>query len=123
MAAIDTPDVIKLLREFGQRVALRGGNPSATDFVRCVSRSRPFLRQGRVQQAVGWLQSVKGGLPVFAATRRADCGGNPTAEVIGSTSSTHDPNPNPAAKDTGMERRGAEVGTDTSTHNPTGKKD
>ena len=27
MAAIDTPEVIKLLREFGQRVALRGGNP------------------------------------------------------------------------------------------------
>jgi DNA polymerase (family X) len=27
MAAIDTPEVIRLLREFGQRVALRGGNP------------------------------------------------------------------------------------------------
>ena len=27
VAAIDTPDVIKLLREFGQRAALRGGNP------------------------------------------------------------------------------------------------
>jgi DNA polymerase (family 10) len=27
MATIDTRDVIKLLREFGQRVALRGGNP------------------------------------------------------------------------------------------------
>lgn len=27
MPAIDTPEVIKLLREFGQRVALRGGNP------------------------------------------------------------------------------------------------
>jgi len=27
MAAIDTSEVIKLLREFGQRVALRGGNP------------------------------------------------------------------------------------------------
>jgi DNA polymerase (family 10) len=27
MAAIDTPEVMKLLREFGQRVALRGGNP------------------------------------------------------------------------------------------------
>jgi hypothetical protein len=50
-------------------------------------------------------------------------GGNPTAEGIGSTSSTHNPNPNPAAKDNGMERRGAEVGTDASTHNPTGKKD
>jgi DNA polymerase (family 10) len=27
MAAIDTPEVIKLLSEFGQRAALRGGNP------------------------------------------------------------------------------------------------
>jgi DNA polymerase (family 10) len=27
MSALDTPEVIKLLREFGQRVALRGGNP------------------------------------------------------------------------------------------------
>jgi DNA polymerase (family 10) len=27
MAAIDTPEVIKLLTEFGQRAALRGGNP------------------------------------------------------------------------------------------------
>jgi hypothetical protein len=27
MAVIDTPEVIELLREFGQRVALRGGNP------------------------------------------------------------------------------------------------
>ena len=27
MPAIDIPEVIKLLREFGQRVALRGGNP------------------------------------------------------------------------------------------------
>jgi DNA polymerase (family X) len=27
MAAIDTPEVIRLLREFGRRVALRGGNP------------------------------------------------------------------------------------------------
>jgi DNA polymerase (family 10) len=27
MSATDTPEVVKLLREFGQRVALRGGNP------------------------------------------------------------------------------------------------
>jgi DNA polymerase (family X) len=27
MAAIDNPEVIKLLSEFGQRAALRGGNP------------------------------------------------------------------------------------------------
>src|SRR5437763_16258647 len=52
-------------------------------------------------------------------------GGSPTAEGIGSTSSTHNPNPNPASKETGMENRGSAetMGTDTSTHNPTGKKD
>jgi hypothetical protein len=54
-------------------------------------------------------------------------GGAPTAEGIGSTSSTHNPNPNanPASKQTGMENRGSAetMGTDTSTHNPTGKKD
>ena len=58
-----------------------------------------------------------------AAPSTQGVGGSPTAEGIGSTSSTHNPNPNPAAKDTGMERRGTEVGTDSSTHNPTGKKD
>jgi hypothetical protein len=50
-------------------------------------------------------------------------GGSPTAEGIGNTSSTHNPNPNPASRQTGMENRGTEMGTDSSTHNPTGKKD
>jgi hypothetical protein len=52
-------------------------------------------------------------------------GGDPTAPGIGNTSSTHNPNPNPAAKETGMENRGSAetMGTDTSTHNPTGKKE
>jgi len=58
-----------------------------------------------------------------AAPSTQGVGGDPTAEGIGNTSSTHNPNPNPAAKDTGMVRRGTEVGTDSSTHNPTGKKD
>ena len=58
-----------------------------------------------------------------AAPSTQGVGGSPTEEGIGSTSSTHNPNPNPAAKETGMERRGADVGTDSSTHNPTGKKD
>ncbi len=50
-------------------------------------------------------------------------GGDPKAEGIGSTSSTHNPT-GPAPNTTGMENRtGSEVGTDTSTHNPTGKKD
>jgi hypothetical protein len=50
-------------------------------------------------------------------------GGDPTAEGIGNTSSTHNPNPNPASRQTGMENSGTEMGTDSSTHNPTGKKD
>jgi hypothetical protein len=47
-------------------------------------------------------------------------GTNPTAEGIGSTSSTHNPRPSPSDQ-TGMEKRkatGSEMGTDTSTHNP-----
>jgi hypothetical protein len=48
--------------------------------------------------------------------------GSPKAEGIGSTSSTH--NPNPSANATGMQNRaGTEIGSDTSTHNPAGKKD
>ena len=60
-----------------------------------------------------------------AAPSTQGVGGDPTAEGIGSTSSTHNPNPNPAAKETGMENRGSAetMGTDSSTHNPTGKKD
>jgi hypothetical protein len=49
--------------------------------------------------------------------------GTPGTPATGNTGSTHNSNSNPAAKETGMERRGADVGTDTSTHNPTGKKD
>ena len=60
-----------------------------------------------------------------AAPSTKGVGGDPTAEGIGNTSSTHNPNPNPASKQTGMENRGSAetMGTDTSTHNPTGKKD
>ena len=48
--------------------------------------------------------------------------GSPTAEGIGSTSSTH--NPKPSSNETGMENRSdTEMGSDTSTHNPAGKKD
>jgi hypothetical protein len=48
--------------------------------------------------------------------------GSPNAEGMGSTSSTH--NPNPSSNATGMENRtGTEMGNDTSTHNPAGKKD
>ena len=60
-----------------------------------------------------------------AAPSTKGVGGDPTAEGIGNTSSTHNPNPNPASKQTGMENRGSAetMGTDTSTHNPTGKKE
>ena len=62
-----------------------------------------------------------------AAPSTKGVGGDPTAEGIGNTSSTHNPNPNAnsASKQTGMENRGSAetMGTDTSTHNPTGKKE
>ena len=60
-----------------------------------------------------------------AAPSTQGVGGDPNAPGIGNTSSTHNPNPNPASKETGMENRGSAetMGTDTSTHNPTGKKE
>ena len=60
-----------------------------------------------------------------AAPSTQGVGGDPTAEGIGNTNSTHNPSPNPASKQTGMENRGSAetMGTDTSTHNPTGKKE
>lgn len=60
-----------------------------------------------------------------AAPSTKGVGGDPTAGGTGNTSSTHNPNPNsnPASRQTGMENRGTEMGTDSSTHNPTGKKE
>ena len=57
-----------------------------------------------------------------AAPSTKGVGDDPTAEGIGNTSSTHNPNPNQASKQTGMENRGSAetMGTDSSTHNPTG---
>ena len=49
---------------------------------------------------------------------------NPKAEGIGSTSSTHNPRPSSPGP-TGMEKgkaSGSEMGTDTSTHNPSEKR-
>ena len=49
---------------------------------------------------------------------------NPKAEGIGSTSSTHNPRPSSPGP-TGMEKgkaTGSEMGTDTSTHNPSEKR-
>ena len=49
---------------------------------------------------------------------------NPKAEGIGSTSSTHNPRPSSSGP-TGMEKgkaSGSEMGTDTSTHNPSEKR-
>jgi hypothetical protein len=57
---------------------------------------------------------------VSLAQTRNSGAADPTAEGIGSTSSTHNPRPSsPGA--TGMEKgkaTGSEMGTDTSTHNP-----
>jgi hypothetical protein len=61
---------------------------------------------------------------VTFAQRSTSSGANPTAEGIGSTSSTHNPRP-PSPGSTGMEKRkatGSEMGTDTSTHNPSEKR-
>jgi hypothetical protein len=63
------------------------------------------------QSTVSLAQSTSGGGPT---------GTNSTAEGIGNTSSTHNPNPSWSSQ-TGMENRkatGSEMGTDTSTHNP-----
>jgi DNA polymerase (family X) len=58
MAAIETPEVIKLLREFGQRVALRGGNPYRAKAYARAAESLGILtvplgeviRQGRLRE-------------------------------------------------------------------------
>jgi hypothetical protein len=62
------------------------------------------------------------GLSLAAETAAPSTKGVQGTPATGNTGSTHNPNPNAAAKETGMEPRGTEVGTD-STHNPTGKKD
>jgi len=61
MPAIDTPGVIRLLREFGQRVALRGGNPyRAKAYARAAESLGTLtvpltetIREGRLRQIPG----------------------------------------------------------------------
>ena len=62
-----------------------------------------------------------GALIAVSFAQTSNSGGvDPTAEGIGSTSSTHNPRPSSPGP-TGMEKgkaTGSEMGTDTSTHNP-----
>jgi hypothetical protein len=76
-----------------------------------VVRSGPLVRGG----------ATKGGNRVcfFSGEGKAYEGSSHTAECIGSTSSSHDPQSQPGSKEAGMRRTGAEVGTDLSTLNPT----
>src|SRR3954451_4322648 len=61
MSSIETPDVIKLLREFGQRVALRGGNPyrakayarAAESLGTLTSPLAEVIRQDRLREIPG----------------------------------------------------------------------
>ena len=61
MATIDTPEVIKVLREFGQRVALRGGNPyRAKAYARAAESLgtltvplEEVIREGRLREIPG----------------------------------------------------------------------
>jgi DNA polymerase (family X) len=61
MPTIDTPEVIKLLREFGQRVALRGGNPYRAKAYARAAESLGMLtvplgeviREGRLREIPG----------------------------------------------------------------------
>ena len=73
MAAIDTPEVIKLLSEFGQRAALRGGNPyRARAYARAAESlgspghsrerlraSRPALPENREEAAMPVVETLK----------------------------------------------------------------
>jgi DNA polymerase (family X) len=61
MSSIETPDVVKLLREFGQRVALRGGNPyrakayarAAESLGTLTSPLADVIRQDRLREIPG----------------------------------------------------------------------
>jgi hypothetical protein len=84
--------------------------------------------QTRIAAAAFILCIGSSGLALAAETGGAPSEGKngvagfPTAKDTASTSSAH--NTESSSNATGMENRGsAEMGTDTSTHNPTGKKD
>ena len=68
--------------------------------------------------------SLLAGLGTMSFAQSSTSGGaDPKGEGIGSTSSTHNPRPSSPGP-TGMEKgkaTGSEMGTDTSTHNPSGK--
>jgi len=90
MAAIEAPEVIKLLREFGQWVALRGGNPyRAKAYARAAENLGTLtvplgevIPEGRLREIPGIGEAIRAygaakGIPAAALSRG-------TAGVIGS---------------------------------------
>ena len=85
MAAIDTSEVIKLLREFGQRVALRGGNPyRAKAYARAAESIGTLtvplsevIRKGRLREIPGVGEAIAN-----IVTRLHETGTHPALEAM-----------------------------------------
>jgi hypothetical protein len=77
----------------------------------------------KIGTAIAALVLFAGPSTMSVAQSTTSGGANPKGEGIGSTSSTHNPRPASPGQ-TGMENRktGNEMGTDTSTHNPSEKR-
>jgi DNA polymerase (family X) len=85
MAALDTPDVITLLREFGQQVALRGGNPyRAKAYARAADSLgtltvplAEIIREGRLRDIAGVGEAI-----ADIITRLHETGTHPGLEAM-----------------------------------------
>jgi DNA polymerase (family 10) len=85
VVAIDTPEVIRLLREFGQRVALRGGNPYRAKAYACAAESLGTLtvpltevvREERLRQIPGVGEAI-----ADIVTRLQQTGTHPALEAM-----------------------------------------
>jgi DNA polymerase (family 10) len=85
MAVIDTPEVIELLREFGQRVALRGGNPyRAKAYARAAESLGTLtvpldevIREGRLREISGVGEAIAN-----IVTRLHETGTHPGLEAM-----------------------------------------
>jgi DNA polymerase (family 10) len=85
MAAIETSEVIKLLREFGQRVALRGGNPyRAKAYARAAENLGTLtvplgevIREGRLREIPGIGEAI-----ADIVTRLHETGTHPGLEAM-----------------------------------------
>jgi DNA polymerase (family 10) len=85
MPAIDTPGVIRLLREFGQRVALRGGNPyrakaytrAAESLATLTVPLAEVVREGRLRQIPGVGEAIAN-----VITRLHQTGTHPALEAM-----------------------------------------